>query len=132
MSKGDRIQVARQCVALALAVALAACGSEPGPPRIVQERSLRAEAGSASNGLAYAREACASCHAVTPDELHSPVLAAPMFEAIANAPGMTGIALNAWLHTSHSTMPNLVVDPDRIDDLAAYISALRRDHRSEH
>jgi hypothetical protein len=42
-------------------------------------------------------------------------------------PGMTSIALNVWLHTSHPTMPNLLVEPDRIDDLSAYLETLKSD-----
>jgi len=36
------------------------------------------------------------------------------------------MALNVWLHTSHPTMPNFIIDPDRIDDLIAYIATLKK------
>jgi hypothetical protein len=37
---------------------------------------------------------------------------------------MTGMALTAWLTTSHPTMPNLIIEADRMDDLVAYIRSL--------
>jgi mono/diheme cytochrome c family protein len=113
-------------IVCALALSVAACAPSPIAQSDNAAAIRRTEAESPARGLAYAKQACASCHAVTASEAHSPDLAAPTFEAIANTPGMTGIALNAWLHTPHRTMPNLIVDPDRIADLSAYISTLKR------
>jgi hypothetical protein len=58
----------------------------------------------------------------------SPNPLAPSFEAVARTPGMTRIALTVWLQTPHPSMPNLVVDPDRIDDLSAYLVTLDSDN----
>jgi mono/diheme cytochrome c family protein len=82
------------------------------------------EAGDAARGLAYAEQTCASCHAVAVGETSSPLPEATPFEELAATPGLTGIALSAWLNTSHPTMPDFIVDPDRIDDLAAYLASL--------
>jgi mono/diheme cytochrome c family protein len=82
--------------------------------------------GSVARGLAYAQETCAPCHAVGGSQRLSPNPKAHSFDAIANTPGMTATALNAWLHTSHPTMPNFILDPNRIDDLSAYIATLKR------
>jgi mono/diheme cytochrome c family protein len=82
--------------------------------------------GNAANGASYAKKACAECHAVAAGESRSPVRAATPFEKVANAPGMTPMALNVWLHTSHPTMPNFMIDPDRIDDLIAYVATLKK------
>lgn len=81
----------------------------------------------ASRGLAYARESCASCHAVEPGQCRSPNPSAPAFESVANTPGMTRIGLNAWLHTVHPSMPNFIIDKSRIGDLGAYILTLKSD-----
>jgi hypothetical protein len=51
---------------------------------------------------------------------------APSFTAIANLPGMTETALNAWLHSAHPTMPNLIVAPEDRADLYAYLESLKR------
>ena len=88
--------------------------------------ALGQEAGNASRGLIYARQACSDCHAVAADQKVSPDPKAPSFQSVANIPGMTRIALNVWLHTSHPTMPQLIIDPERIDDLAAYLTTLRK------
>lgn len=79
--------------------------------------------GGAASGLAYARENCASCHGVEAGQ-RSPVAAAPTFDALARRPGMNRAALSVLLRTPHRNMPNLIVDPDRVDDLAAYLEAL--------
>lgn len=77
-------------------------------------------------GRVYADSACAGCHAVAAGQTRSPNPKAPTFGAIANTPGMTLMALSAALHTSHATMPNLIVDPDHIEDLSAYLYTLKK------
>jgi mono/diheme cytochrome c family protein len=83
------------------------------------------ERGDARKGLSFARRVCAECHAVSPSETTSPNAKAPIFKAVANTPGMTATALAAWLRTSHPTMPNLIIDPEDMDDVIAYILSLR-------
>jgi len=82
------------------------------------------ETSAAELGHAYAIEVCASCHAVEPGQLVSPNVAAPSFEALATRPDMTRPALSALLRSPHRNMPSLIVEPDRIDDLAAYLGVL--------
>ena len=77
-------------------------------------------------GRVYAESACAGCHAVAAGQTRSPNPNAPTFEVIANAPGMTLMGLNVALHTSHATMPNLIVDPVHIQDLSAYLHTLKK------
>ncbi|UPT61446.1 MAG: cytochrome c [Hyphomonadaceae bacterium JAD_PAG50586_4] len=108
---------------LMLIILAAACVAPPpeAPPSSVGA----AELGDPTLGLRYAEQSCASCHAVAAGRSLSPNPSAPAFDAVANTPGMTAIALNAWLHTPHPSMPNLIVDPDRIDDLSAYLATLK-------
>jgi len=108
---------------MSLVLAAAACAAPPpssGPPLI-------GDAGSAARGLVYAQEVCADCHAVAPDMDASPHPDAPAFATIVQAPGMTGTALNVWLHSDHEQMPHLIIDPDRVDDLWTYMSTLRQE-----
>jgi len=78
-------------------------------------------------GRIYADQACANCHAVAAGQTRSPDPKAPTFEAIANMPGMTTIALNVWLHASpHRNMPNIRVDPDQLDILSEYLFSLKK------
>ncbi len=88
--------------------------------------ALGQESGNASRGLIFARQACAECHAVTADPKVSPDPKAPSFRSVANIPGMTHTAFVVWLHSPHPTMPQLILDAERIDDLAAYLGALRK------
>lgn len=105
--------------ATALAVA---CASQPDPA------TPPAPAGDAALGRVYADQVCASCHAVAPDEDYSPHMQAPAFIDIANTPGMTHRALDVWLHSAHPSMPHLIIEQERIEDLSAYLATLRREN----
>ena len=75
-------------------------------------------------GAAYAKKVCAACHAVLANEQISPLLQAPTFQAVADTPGMTEMALTVWLQSSHPTMPNIVLEPDDMRNVVAYIRSL--------
>lgn len=83
------------------------------------------EPGSPARGLVYAKERCADCHAIDLATKRSPDRDAPTFKKIANTPGMTPMALTAWLHSSHKVMPDLIVKGDDLNDLIAYIRSLK-------
>jgi len=83
------------------------------------------EYGDPVRGLTFAKKTCAECHAVRAEDLLSPVSEATTFEEVANTPGMTRIALTAFLQTPHATMPNLVIEPQDMDDVIAYILTLK-------
>ena len=84
------------------------------------------ESGNVARGEAYARDRCAECHATDRQTEYSPVREAPRFEKLANTPGMTAMALTAWLYSSHKSMPNLIVKGENLDNLVAYIRSLKR------
>ena len=71
----------------------------------------------AKRGLILAKHACAECHSVEKGSLSSPNPAAPCFEDIANTPGMTATAISAALHTSHRTMPNVILHGDDLNNI---------------
>jgi mono/diheme cytochrome c family protein len=83
------------------------------------------EVGDAAQGLAYAQRTCSGCHNVLRTGAASPNTDAPPFKQIANTPGMSITALTVWSRTSHPTMPNLVIPPNDMDNLIAYIMSLR-------
>jgi len=87
--------------------------------------STAQEVGSAARGLALAQQLCAECHAVQKQQNKSPNGNAPAFQTIASVPGMTATALSVALHTSHETMPNVVLDPNELPDVVAYILSLK-------
>jgi mono/diheme cytochrome c family protein len=83
------------------------------------------EAGDPRAGLSLAREVCAMCHAVSGGQTLSPDPEAPTFGQIARVPGMTPLALTVALQTSHETMPNIMLKPDELRNIAAYITSLQ-------
>ena len=78
--------------------------------------STAAQDGDGRRGLALASEACASCHGIRKGA-QSRDPRAPPFEAIAAVPGMTGLALQAALQTSHREMPNQPVELVPLDSV---------------
>lgn len=101
------------------ALSIPGCTTDPKPSMLA--------VGSANAGLgrAYAERTCTACHAVGASEMRSPDPRARSFDAIASTPGMTRTALDAWLHSSHTNMPNLIVEPEHVDDLYAYLFTLK-------
>ncbi|MBY0563317.1 MAG: cytochrome c [Hyphomonadaceae bacterium] len=109
-------------VALTLALSLAACTATTTAP----ESPASGSEGDAARGLAFAEATCGSCHRVAAGLEMSPYPAAPPFEEIANTPGMTRLALGVWMQSSHPSMPQLVVEPEQLDDVHAYLLTLKR------
>jgi mono/diheme cytochrome c family protein len=82
--------------------------------------------GDIQRGHQLALDVCSSCHAVQVDQKQSPIAAAPSFEEIAHTPGMTATALTVWLTAqSHPTMPNLILSPQQVRDVSAYLLSLQ-------
>lgn len=91
---------------------------------VVVGGAAQAQEDSARRGLAAARETCAICHGIRKGD-RSPNPNAPAFDVIAAVPGMTGLALQSVLLTSHREMPNLIIPADERADLIAYILSLK-------
>ncbi len=77
-------------------------------------------------GRLLAQQVCSECHAVGKQDLGSPNSQAPSFARIADTPGMTAIALNVFLNTSHPTMPNIILTNDQTNEIVDYILSLRK------
>lgn len=86
--------------------------------------NAQAQDGDARRGLAYAQQNCSGCHAVDSRQ-EPPVRGIATFRQIANAPGMTALALAVWFQSPHPNMPNLILAPSDRDDVIAYITSLR-------
>ena len=82
------------------------------------------EIGNATRGWKLAFRTCAGCHGVrNAGKSRSPQ--APTFSAIANVKGMSAMALNVALLTSHRSMPNIVLDAQERADVIAFILTLK-------
>ena len=85
------------------------------------------EAGDPSSGFSHAQRVCAGCHAIRKGDNHSPNPLAPSFEAVANTSGVTGISLEAALHSVHENMPNFVLSTTDRTNVIAYILSLKNE-----
>lgn len=85
------------------------------------------EPGDPGKGLRFAQETCAGCHGVQAADRVSPRPGLATFYLIANTPGMTGIAISAWLRTPHKSMPDLIIASEDRNNVIAYILSLRSD-----
>jgi mono/diheme cytochrome c family protein len=91
------------------------------------------ELGDPGAGFTVAEEVCAQCHAVLPGQgifLEPKPLpfegSVPLpFEDIANTPGITEMALLAWMTSSHPTMPDIMLEAEELRDVVAYILNLK-------
>ena len=84
---------------------------------------LRAEplqTGDAEEGFVYAKEVCANCHAIVSDEA-SPVQEAPTFDEIAKRSKGSAKSVVERIEAIHPKMPNIPMEQDELNDLAAYI-----------
>ena len=87
--------------------------------------AIAQDAGNPNDGLVFARNHCAECHAIRGSEENSPNTNAPPFASVAKTPGMNGRALAAWLQTSHPTMPDFLIAQEDRDNVIAYILSLQ-------
>ena len=91
------------------------------------------ELGNPGAGLVLAEEVCAQCHAVLPgqgfflkpDPLPFEDSVPLPFEDIANTPGITEMALFAWMTSTHPTMPDIMLEAEELRDVVAYILNLK-------
>jgi mono/diheme cytochrome c family protein len=81
--------------------------------------------GNAFAGRQLAEGWCVACHEVAPGLRGPGELNAPAFQDVADDRAVTELALRAFLNTPHFDMPNVVLDPQQIDDVISYILSLR-------
>lgn len=82
-----------------------------------------AAAGDAVAGKAIAQRGCVSCHLIDGGKSGD---AAPPFAALARDPSLTPDRLAAFLTRPHGGMDGMTFTRREIDDLTAWIDALRR------
>ncbi len=80
-----------------------------------------------SLGRAIAEKTCSFCHQIAPGAAsQNPDSKAPSFVDIARMPSTNERSINVFLRSSHRNMPNIMLTPDEIDSLAAYIVGLSK------
>jgi mono/diheme cytochrome c family protein len=101
---------------VAVAAAIAVCGIAPTPA-----------SADPFSGERLARQWCASCHVVAPDQKQA-TADAPPFEAIARTPGFDRNKIAFFLLDPHPKMPNMSLSRNEATDLADYIVKLGAAH----
>ena len=87
--------------------------------------SAPARAQTRPDGQRVAEASCGGCHQIYGDRTSaSSNDSGPSFQAISRMPSTTSLSLKVFLQSSHRNMPNLVLTPDEIDGLSAYILGL--------
>lgn len=82
--------------------------------------------GDPAAGARLAERVCAACHVVGGEWPANPRSAAPAFGSIALEPSATPLSLRVFLNSPHRNMPNLILSETEVDDVIAYIMALRQ------
>jgi mono/diheme cytochrome c family protein len=80
--------------------------------------------GDSSPGKDLAERWCAQCHALEPHRV-SPNSAAPPFPQLAAEPSVTPYSLRVLLRSPHASMPNLMLNPEQMDEITEYIISLK-------
>ena len=78
-----------------------------------------------SHGATLARQWCASCNVVTPDQVGT-IAEAPPFATIARRPDFDVGKLALFLLDPHPKMPDMALTRAEAADLSAYIATLRQ------
>ena len=75
-------------------------------------------------GRRLAETTCSGCHQIDAASPPSQNSAAPSFVDISRMPSISELAIKVFLRTSHPTMPNILLSPEEIDSITAYILGL--------
>jgi mono/diheme cytochrome c family protein len=81
------------------------------------------EQGNAEAGHELASNLCTACHIVGDQRSGSDL--APPFPAIAKDPDVSVAELHGWGGAGHPMLPNLVLTPEQVADINAYLDSLR-------
>ena len=103
-----------RCIAVMTIAAIACLGA----------LAFAQDIGNATRGWELTIRTCSGCHWVS-HEGKSGVSQAPTLRTIANTKGISAMALNVALLTSHRSMPNIVLNSRERADVIAFILTLK-------
>lgn len=87
----------------------------------------RAQISDPSAGFRLAEERCAACHQIAPGaHAQRTESKAPSFVDVSRMASTTELSIKVFLRSSHPTMPNIMLTPDEMDSIAAYIVSLAK------
>ncbi|PNG24709.1 cytochrome C [Methylocella silvestris] len=86
-----------------------------------------AQAADPAVGRQLAEQVCSECHQVGPVATQQPANStAPSFLDISRMSSTSELAIKVFLRSSHPTMPNIILDQEETDSIAAYILGLAK------
>ena len=86
-----------------------------------------AQSADPSAGRRIAETTCVACHQIGPDaEPKNQKSGAPSFVDISRMPSTNELAIKVFLRSSHAKMPNIILSPEEIELIAAYIVSLAK------
>jgi mono/diheme cytochrome c family protein len=89
--------------------------------------SAAAQTTDPSIGRRLAQTTCSACHQIdAASPAPSPNSAAPSFVDISRMPSMSELAIKVFLRSSHPPMPDILLSPEEIDSVTAYILSLNQ------
>jgi mono/diheme cytochrome c family protein len=113
-------------------IAVAACTprSPPAPPP-ASEAALPSDQATIAQGRSVARDWCARCHIVSPEQVRvaNPAAGAPRFADVAQRWSARPSELRRFLDELHLPMPTFRLWPQERDAVAAYLVSLDTSHR---
>ena len=78
-------------------------------------------------GRRLAETVCSACHQIGATvSSKSPKSGAPSFVDVSRMPWTNELSIKVFLRSLHPTMPNIILSPEEIDSVAAYIVSLAR------
>ena len=78
-------------------------------------------------GRQLAETVCSACHQIdTHSQGPGPNPDAPNFVDISRMPSMNELAIKVFLGFPHPSMPNMILSPEEIDSVTAYIGSLNK------
>jgi mono/diheme cytochrome c family protein len=103
-------------------IAVLALLASDGSPAWTQDQS-----GDPVRGQKLAERWCGECHVIDQGSVEpGGAEGAIPFQALADDPAVTELALHAFLREPHGDRPNPRLTPEEVDDLVAYILSLKQ------
>jgi mono/diheme cytochrome c family protein len=80
-----------------------------------------------SRGQQLVEAWCKECHSIDGSAVRTDKNNAPDLRKVANMPSTTALSLKVFLNSSHTNMPNVIIQPSDADEIVHYILGLKRD-----
>lgn len=94
---------------------------------IRMHRADGAATAEASKGQRLVEAWCKECHSIDGSAVTAGKPNAPDLRKVAAMPSTTALSLRVFLNSTHTNMPNVIIQPSDADEIIHYILGLKRD-----